>query len=71
MDTGTCSVSPKTDFSWLGDDFFEDDVRRVLSVDRGAMDSVRKSAENFDLASTSVPKEFHLFDDAGMAEWFG
>jgi len=44
-----------------------------LSVDRGIMDSVRKSAENFDLhvANTSVPKEFHLFDDAGMAEWFG
>ena len=59
--TGTCSVSPKTDFSWLRD-FFEDDVCSVLSVDRGIMDSVSKSAENFDLASTSVPKEFHLFD---------
>jgi len=55
MDTGTCSVSPETDFSWLGDDFFEDDV---LCVDWGIMDSVRKSAENFDLAS--IPKELHL-----------
>ena len=57
--------------AWRRFFFFEDDVRRVLSVDRGIMDSVHKSVENFDLASTSVPKEFHLFDDAGMAEWFG
>ena len=48
--------------AWRRFFFFEDDVRRVLSVDRGIMDSVHKSVENFDLASTSVPKEFHLFD---------
>ena len=35
----------------------------------GIMDSVCRSAENFDLAS--IPKELQLFDDAGMAEWFG
>ena len=29
---------------------------------------MRKSAENFDLAS--ILKELHLFYDTGMAEWF-
>ena len=61
------SVSPETDFSWLGDDFFEDDVSSLLSVGRGVMESVDRSAENFDLAN--VPKELYLFDDGGMAEW--
>ena len=31
------------------------------------MESVDRSAENFHLAN--VPKELHLFDDGGMAEW--
>ena len=63
------SVSPETDFLWLGDDFFEDDVSSLLSVGRGVMGSVDKSAENFDLAN--IPKELYLFDDGGMAEWIG
>ena len=63
------SVSPETEFSWLGDDFFEDDVSSLLSVDRGVMERVDKSAENFDLAN--IPKELYLFDDGGMAEWIG
>ena len=40
------SVSLETDFSWLGDNFFEDDVSSHLSVGRGVMESVDKSAEN-------------------------
>ena len=52
------SVSPETDFSWLGDNFFEDDVFSLLSVGRGVMESVNRSAENFDLAN--VPKELYL-----------
>ena len=52
------SVSPETDFSWLGDDFFKDDVFSLLSVGRGVMESVDRSAENFDLAN--VPKELYL-----------
>ena len=63
------SVSPETEFSWLGDDFFEDDVSSLLSVDWGVMESVDKSAENFDLAN--IPKELYLFNDGGMAEWIG
>ena len=63
------SVPPETEFSWLGDDFFEDDVSSLLSVGRGIMESVDKSAENFDLAN--IPKELYLFDDRGMAEWIG
>ena len=47
--------------------FFEDDVSSLLSVGRGVMESVDRSAENFDLAN--VPKELYLFDDGGMAEW--
>ena len=63
------SVSPETEFSWLGDVFFEGDVSSLLSVDRGVMERVDKSAENFDLAN--IPKELYLFDDGGMAEWIG
>ena len=37
-------VSPEADFSWLGDIFFEDDVSSLLSVGRGVMESVDKSA---------------------------
>ena len=33
------------------------------------MESVDKSAENFDPAN--IPKELYLFDDGGMAEWNG
>ena len=65
----TSSVSPETDFSWIGNDFFEDDVSSLLSVGRGVMESVEKSAENFHLAN--IPKELYLFDDGGMAEWIG
>ena len=60
------SVSPETDFLWLGDDFFEDDVSSLLSVVWGVMESVD---ENFDLAN--IPKELYLFDDGSKAEWIG
>ena len=33
------------------------------------MESVDKSAENFDLAN--ILKELYLFNDGGMAEWIG
>ena len=33
------------------------------------MQSVDKSAENFDLVN--IPKELYLFNDGGMAEWNG
>ena len=33
------------------------------------MDSVDKSAENFDLAN--IPKKLYLFDDGVMADWIG
>ena len=33
------------------------------------MESMDKSAENFDLAN--IPKELYLFNDGGMAEWIG
>ena len=33
------------------------------------MDSMDKSAENFNLAN--ILKELHLSDDGGMAEWIG
>ena len=33
------------------------------------MESVDKSAENFDLAN--IPKELYLFNDGGLAEWIG
>ena len=46
-------VSPEADFSWLGDNFFEDYVCSLLSVGRRVMESVDKSAENFDLANSS------------------
>ena len=60
------SVLPEMNFSWLGDDFFKDDLSRLPSVGRGVMESVDK---NFDLAKTL--KELYLFDDNGMAEWIG
>ena len=68
-DSAAGSVSPETDFSWLGDNFFEDDVSSHLSVGQGVMESTDKSAENFDL--TNIPKELYLFDDSCMAEWIG
>ena len=54
---------------WLGDYLFEDDVSSLLSVGQRVMESVDKSAENFDPAN--IPKELYLFDDGGMAEWNG
>ena len=63
------SVSPETDFLWLGDDFFEVDISSFLSVGQQVMESMDKSAENFDLVN--VLKELYLFDDGGMAKWFG
>ena len=63
------SVSPETDFSWLGEVFFEENVSNLLSVGWQVMESVDKSVENFDLAD--IPKELYLFDDGGMAEWIG
>ena len=63
------SALPETEFSWLGDDFFKDNVFSLLSVGRGVMESMDKSAEIFDLAN--IPKELYLFDDGGMAEWIG
>ena len=63
------SVSPEADFSWLGDDFFKNDVSSLLSVGRGVMESVNRSAENFNL--TNKLKELYLFDDGAMAEWIG
>ena len=62
-------VSPEADFSWLGDNFFEDDVSSLLSVGRGVMESMDKNAENFDVAN--ILKELYLFDDGVMAEWIG
>ena len=62
-------VSPEANFSWFGDNFFEDYVSSLLSVGLGVMESVDKSAENFDLAN--IPKELCLFDDGVMAEWIG
>ena len=33
------------------------------------MESIEKSAENFDLAN--IPKELYLFDAGVMADWIG
>ena len=55
------SVSPDADFSWLGDDFFKDDVSSLLLVGWGVMKS--------DLAN--ILKELYLFDDGAMAKWSG
>ena len=49
--------------------FSKINVSSLLSVGRGVMESVDKSAEIFDLAN--IPKELYLFDDGGMAEWIG
>ena len=59
-------VSPEMDFSWLGDDFSEDDIYLLVGL---LLESMDKSAEIFDLAN--IPKELYLFDDGGLAEWIG
>ena len=46
------SVSPGTDFSWISDDFFEDDS--LVSVDRRVMESVDKSAESVDKSAENL-----------------
>ena len=40
-----------------------------MSVGQRDMESVGKSAANFDLAN--IPKELYLFNDGGLAEWNG
>ena len=60
------SVSPETDFSWLGDDFSKM-TSLVFRLLVGGLWRVWTKV----LKISNIPKELYLFDDGGMAEWIG